>query len=78
MLEDDSEAIIEALFDIVKSLNSDRDLMEFVVPTLDAILTEERVVVREVVESIRKSKGSNFLTSLKSIFAVPGHPDVTY
>ena len=50
MLEDDSEAIIEALFDIVKSLNSDRDLMEFVVPTLDAILTEERVVVREVVE----------------------------
>lgn len=52
--------------------------MEFVLPTLDAILTEERVVLREVVESIKKSKNSNVLTSLKGIFAVPSHPDVTY
>jgi hypothetical protein len=31
---------MEALFDIIKALSSDRDLMEYVLPTIDAILTE--------------------------------------
>ncbi len=45
---------MDALFDVVKCLNSDRELMEFVLPTIDAILTEERRVLREVVDKARK------------------------
>jgi hypothetical protein len=30
---------MESLFDIVKCLNSDRDLMELILPTIDAIFT---------------------------------------
>lgn len=37
---------MDALFDVVKCLNSDRELMEFVLPTIDAILLEERNVLR--------------------------------
>jgi hypothetical protein len=40
MLENDPDGYIEALFDIVKALGSDRDLMEYVLSTIDAILTE--------------------------------------
>ena len=38
-------------------MNGDRDLMEFVVPTLDAIITEERRILREVVDLVARNKG---------------------
>ena len=44
---------MDALFDVVKCLNSDRELMEFVLPTIDSILMEERNVLREVVKKVR-------------------------
>lgn len=44
---------MDALFDVVKCLNSDRELMEFVLPTIDSILMEERNVLREVVNKVR-------------------------
>jgi hypothetical protein len=37
MLKEDSEAVMDALFDILKCLNSDRDLMELILPTIDSI-----------------------------------------
>lgn len=49
LLREDGESYIEALFDVVKGLNSNRELMEFVLPTIDAILSEETRVLREVV-----------------------------
>jgi hypothetical protein len=30
---------MDAIFDVVRNLNSNRELMEFVMPTIDAILT---------------------------------------
>ena len=37
---------MEAFFDIVKVLNSNRELMEYVLPTIDAILVEEPRILR--------------------------------
>jgi len=48
---------IEALFDIATCLSYDRDLMEFALPTIDAILCEERIVLKDIQEQI--VKGSN-------------------
>ena len=63
---------MDALFVVVKCLNSDRELMEFVLPTIDAILLEERQVLREIVTKSRNDKG-NLLTPLKSILSLEGH-----
>lgn len=43
---------MDALFDVVKNLNSNRELMEFVLPTIDAIYTYEPNVLRELVSGI--------------------------
>ena len=39
---------IEALFDIATCLSGDRDLLEYVLPTIDAILCEERSVLKDI------------------------------
>ena len=46
MLHDEGDAYMDAFFDIVKVLNSNRELMEFVLPTIDAILIEEPKILR--------------------------------
>lgn len=46
LLQDESDIYIDALFDVVKHLNNNRELMEFVLPTIDAILTYEPNVLR--------------------------------
>ena len=43
---------MDALFDVVRNLNSNRELMEFVLPTIDSILTYEPSVLRELVSGI--------------------------
>jgi len=64
--------------DIVNNLNNDRDLMEFVVPTTDAILTEEPQVLREVVQNVMNAKGKDtFMQSLKSFMYVLDHRPAT-
>lgn len=64
--------------DIVNNLNSDRDLMEFVVPTVDAILTEESQVLREVVQNVINARGKDtFMQSLKSFIYVIDHRPAT-
>lgn len=45
---------LEALFDVATRLSSDRDLMEYVLPTIDAILCEERFVLKDIKEQIIK------------------------
>lgn len=40
--------------------------MEYVLPTLDAILTEERFVLRELVNSLMKGKYPSLLSKLQS------------
>lgn len=64
---------MDAFFDIVKVLNSNRPLMEFVLPTMDAILMEEPIVLRELVQTIQESKNTSILAAPKSILAVEGH-----
>ena len=78
LLREDSEAYLDALFDIVKGLNSNRELMEFVLPTIDAILSEESRVLRELVNNMKQSKGTNITAQLKSILAVDGHQPAAY
>lgn len=68
---------MDALFDVVRCLNSDRELMEFVLPTIDAILMEERRVLREVIERTRKEKGVT-IAPFKIILSLEGHADATY
>jgi hypothetical protein len=55
MLRDD-DLYLESLFDIVINVHSDKDLMEFVLPTIDAILVEEPEVRRRVVDEVFKGK----------------------
>lgn len=43
---------MDAIFDVVRNLNSNRELMEFVMPTIDAILTFQPAVLRELVSTI--------------------------
>lgn len=52
LLVDESDVYMDALFDVVKNLNSNRELMEFVLPTIDAIYTYEPNVLRELVSGI--------------------------
>lgn len=68
---------MDALFDVVRCLNSDRELMEFILPTVDAILMEERRVLREVVDRTKKEKGA-LLAPFKVILSLEGHADATY
>jgi|JI61114C2RNA_FD_contig_91_532535_length_1750_multi_3_in_0_out_0_2 hypothetical protein len=78
LLREDSEVYMEALMDIVNNLNNDRDLMEFVVPTTDAILTEEPLVLREVVQNVISARGKDtFMQSLKSFMYVLDHRPAT-
>lgn len=64
--------------DIIKNLNGDRDLMEFVLPTFDAIITEERRILREVVDVVARSRGQDaFLKNLKTFIYVPEHRSAT-
>jgi thymidine kinase len=46
LLVDESDLYMDALLDVVKNLNSNRELMEFVLPTIDAIYTYEPGVLR--------------------------------
>lgn len=69
---------MDALFDVVKNLNSNRELMEFVLPTIDAILTYEPSVLREIVTGIIESKSIAILAAPKSILAIDGHQPATY
>lgn len=78
LLREESEGHMEALFDIVKALNSNRELMEFVLPTIDAILSEESRILRELVANIKENKGLNITGQLRSILAVDGHEPATY
>ncbi len=70
LLQDDPEAYVETFVDIVLNLNRDRDLMEYVLATLDAVLTEERAFLREAVDGLRKGKYNGFIAKLKSFLSV--------
>lgn len=77
MLEDDPEAYVDAFVDIVINLNRDRDLMEYVLPALDAILTEERPVLRELIDGIKKGKYPNLISKLKGFSPLDDQREVT-
>lgn len=68
---------METFVDIVLNLNRDRDLMEYVLATLDAILTEERSFLREAVDGLRNGKYNGFIAKLKSFLSVDDHREVT-
>lgn len=51
--------------------------MEFVLPTMDAILIEEPKVLRELVDHIKQTKSTSMLSAPKSILAVD-HQPATY
>jgi hypothetical protein len=51
--------------------------MEYVLPALDAILTEERAVFRELIEGIRKGKNLSLITKLKGFSPLDDHREVT-
>ena len=69
---------MDAIFDVVRNLNSNRELMEFVLPTLDAVLTYEPAVLREVVAGIVEAKSTSILATPKSILAIENHQPATY
>ena len=52
--------------------------MEYVLPTIDAILFEEPRILRELVGIIKDSKNTNLLSAPKSILAVESHQPATY
>ena len=52
--------------------------MEFVLPTIDAILTYEPNVLREIVSNILETKNIGILSSPKSILAIDNHQPATY
>ena len=70
MLRDDPEGVMDALIDIVMNVNRDRDFMEYILPTIDAILTEERVALRAVVDSMRGGKYPSLVMKLKGFWAL--------
>lgn len=69
---------MDAIFDVVKNLNSSRELMEFVLPTIDSVLTYEPAVLRETVTKIIESKSTTILETPRSILAVDSHQPATY
>ena len=77
LLEEDPEAYVDAFVDIIINLNRDRDLMEYVLPTLDAILTEERGVLRELIDGLKKGKYPNLISKLKGFSPFDDHREVT-
>ena len=70
LLEEDPEAYVDALLDVVICLNRETDLMEYVLTTLDAIFTEERQVLRIVIEEMKAGKYGNLISKLKGIETV--------
>ena len=70
LLEEDPEAYVEALIDVVICLNREADLMEYVLTTLDAIFTEDRHALRIVVNEMKQGKYSNLISKLKGIETV--------
>ena len=70
LLEEDPEAYIDALLDVVICLNRETDLMEYVLTTLDAIFTEERHILRIVIDEMRGGKYGNLISKLKGIETV--------
>jgi hypothetical protein len=65
--------------DVINNINNDRDLMEFAVPTIDAILTEEPQILREVVQNVVSSQGKDkFMQSLKSFMPHARLPFICY
>ena len=77
LLLEDTEAVMDALVDIVMNVNRDRDFMEYILPLLDAVLTEERRALRTVIESIRGGRYQGLITKLKGFWALEDHKDVT-
>ena len=77
LLEDDPEAYVDAFVDIIINLNRDRDLMEYGLPTLDAVLTEERGVLRELIDGLKKGKYPNLISKLKGFSPLDDHREVT-
>lgn len=67
LLEEDPEAYLEALVDVVICLNRETDLMEYVLTTLDAILTEERQALRIIVNDMKQGKYNSLISKLKGI-----------
>jgi hypothetical protein len=51
--------------------------MEYVLSTLDAILTEERGALRELIDGLRKGKYNSLISKLKSFISLEDHRDVT-
>lgn len=66
-MEEDPEAYLEALVDVVICLNRETDLMEYVLTTLDAILTEERQALRIIVNDMKQGKYNSLISKLKGI-----------
>lgn len=52
--------------------------MEYLLPTIDAILMEEPKVLRELISGIMESSNTGILTQLKSILAVEAHEPAAY
>jgi hypothetical protein len=50
--------------------------MEYVLPTLDAILTEERSVLRELVNGLMKGKYTSLISKLQSFSPFEDHREV--
>jgi hypothetical protein len=73
--EDDT---MNMLFNVVKALNSNRELMEFVLPTIDAILTYEPAILNKQANKIIAAKDTSLFSPAKSILAVAGHQPATY
>lgn len=44
--------------------------MEYVLSTFDAILTEDRVILRELIDGLKKGKYPNFISKLKGFSAL--------
>ena len=57
LLEEESGTYVDVFIDVIKNMNGDRDLMEFVLPTFDAIITEDKKILREVIDIVTRSKG---------------------
>lgn len=51
--------------------------MEYVLPTIDAIITEERAVLRELINGFKKGKYPTFISKLKGFSPLDDHRDVT-
>lgn len=51
--------------------------MEYVLPTFDAILTEERTFLRQLINDLRKAKYPSFISKLKGFSLLNDYKAVT-